>query len=299
MAKLRDQIWVEKYRPDTFDDLVLDKRYKDIFLKYKTKKNLVPSFIFHSNKPGTGKTSTARILANEYGCDFLEINSSEERGIDTIREKLTLYVRSMALSDFKKCVFLDEADGLTSQAQDSLRNLMETYSENCFFVLSCNNLHKVIEPLRSRCTVINFQNPSEEKIFERLEHIVEKEKLNLNEDQIADLIQTHYPDIRSMVAKLQNIKLSTDLDSPVTYYEELLQAIEIKNAVQIYKMVYGGTVDLEAFNKWLFKKIFEESDEIGLDKCRSRSLLLADNEKAFNMGLNKEIIFISNMLKYE
>lgn len=299
MEELNNLIWNEKYRPNTFDELILKPSYKEVFKKYKKNKDLVPSFIFHSNKPGTGKTSTARVLKNEYDCDFLEINSSEERGIDTIREKISLFVRSVAFNDFKKCVFLDEADGLTPQAQDSLRNLMETYSSNCFFILSCNNLHKVIEPLRSRCTVIKFETPDEDEIFNKLVYIVQEEKLNLSDDKVADIIQNFYPDIRSMVSHLQHIKFAVDLKTPTKNFEELLQAIENKNSKLIYKFAYEGSIDLEAFNKWLFKYLFDNCDEIGLDVCKRRSLLLADNERAFNMGINKEIIFVSNMLQYE
>lgn len=293
-----DLIWYEKYRPKSFDDLVLDQNYKDMFQKYKSQPKLVPSFIFHSNKPGTGKTSTARVLKEEYGCDFMEINSSEERGIDVIRDRINIFVRSMALRNFKKCIFLDEADGLTPQAQDSLRNLMETYSDNCFFILSCNNLNKIIEPIRSRCDIISFEKPNEDDVWNRLIYIIQDEKMEISDDQLSDILNNFYPDIRAMVSRLQKIKFSANVPTPTCLFEELLQAIENKNVSEIYRLSYSGDIDLEKFNKWLFNELFKNCDEIGFDECKRRALFLADNEKAFNMGINKEIIFVSNMLLY-
>ena len=135
LTPVQNAIYTEKYRPSSFDELIGD--HKDIIQKYLDKPMEMPSFIFYSNSPGTGKTSMAKVIVKALKCDSEVINSSDERGIDVIREKVSLFARSMSSNDkTKKCVFMDEADGMLKAAQDSLRNLMETYASNCFFIFS-------------------------------------------------------------------------------------------------------------------------------------------------------------------
>ena len=155
MTPLHRQIWTEAYRPQVFNDVIIDK--KSLIENYLKEPNTIPSFLFSSAKPGTGKTTTAKIIAKTLKCDILSLNSSDERGIDTVRDKIKAFAESMSsLEGMKRCVFMDEADRSTSTAQDALKNIIETYSDNCFFIFTCNDISKITEPIRSRCVLINF-----------------------------------------------------------------------------------------------------------------------------------------------
>ena len=297
MKHLNELIWAEKYRPNKFEDLILED--KSGLLRALDNPKSINSFIFYSSSPGTGKTSTARIIIQYLNCDYLMINSSDERGIDTIRDKIKTF--SMALSSneqAKRCIFLDEADGLTKQAQDSMRNLMETYSENCFFILSCNDIAKIIEPIRSRCTLINFERPNKADIRARLEEIVVNEKLKVDEKTLDNLLETCYADIRKMIVKLQQFSLDgKEIVSSEQENNEFLNLLKTKNIKQIYEKVYSGSFDFMSFNKWMFHRVFTHFDKLGLDKASFIAGKLADTEKYWNQGCNQEIIFIANMLE--
>ncbi len=294
MTELTDQIWSEKFRPARLEDLILEG--KDKLKKFLDSPQSLPSFIFYSSRPGTGKTSCAKIIINMLDCDHLTINSSDERGIDTIRDKVNRFAMGLSSNSSKRCVFLDEADGLTSQAQNSLRNLMETYSKGCFFIFSCNDINKIIQPIRSRCTEINFENPPEREVVEFLQSICKKEDVDLS--YIEGLVGYYYPDIRSMVKVLQECKLAGK--SPVTLREDFelfLDALKQHNVDYIIQSIYSTNFNIIAWNKWYFKQVFQNSEQLGLEKCVAISELLADTEKNWNQGANLEIIFLANMFK--
>lgn len=292
MTSLKESIFIEKYRPQTFDNLILED--KSTILKYMDNPKSIPSFIFYSNKPGTGKTSTARIIINLLQCDALFINSSDDRGIDTIREQVKIFARSLSTNDnIKRCVFLDEADGLTRQAQDSLRNLMEEYSDNCFFIFTANDYGKIIEPLRSRCIAVNFERPNKVDIEERLNYICNEEKISADTEALVDF---YYPDIRKMVNILQECKVSgKDWARKDEEFSEFLKIIQSKDVKAIYNKVYAGDFDLVGFNKWFFREIFNLN--LSLDKTSKIASLLADTEKNWNLNCNLEVIFLANILE--
>ena len=296
MNNLQELIWVERYRPQDFDSLILQN--KNVILKYLSQPKSLPSFIFYSGSPGTGKTSTAKLIIKELKCDSLRINSSDERGIDTIREKIKSFAQSVSLSEGKRCIFLDEADGLTKQAQDSLRNLMETYSTNSFFILSCNDISKIIEPIRSRCTVVNFEKPDRGDISNKLLEICSKEHVNVSDIEIEQLNNLYYPDIRSMIKTLQNAhiegKLSLDTTSD---YKLFLNRVESHDKKFVYDMVYSGTFDIMGFNRWFFKHLWESQDQYSYETLGKMSLLLADTEKSWNLSANLEVVFLANLIQ--
>ena len=297
MSELTDAILTEKYRPASLDDLILEG--KDKLRKFLDSPKSLPSFIFYSSKPGTGKTSCAKAIINQLGCDYRIINSSDERGIDTIREQVVRFAMGLSSNGVKRCMFLDEADGLTSQAQNSLRNLMETYASNCFFIFSCNDVNKIIQPIRSRCQEINFENPNKEEILWKLTSICKKEDIVEPYDGfIGELVDNWYPDIRSMIKTLQEIKQTGQ--NPMTVkedFEMFLEAIEQQNKDYVIQATYSSKFDIMAWNKWYFRKVFNDSDKIGLEKCVAISELLADTEKNWQQGANLEIIFLANIFK--
>jgi len=292
MEKLQNLIWVERFRPKNFDELILEEKSK--ILKYLENPVVIPSFIFFSNQPGTGKTSAAYLIANYLKSDLFKINSSMDRGIDKIREDVSLFAQSLSSNEnSKRCVFMDEADGMTRQAQDSLRNLMEEYSDNCFFIFTANDLSKIIEPIRSRCQLIDFSKPSEVDIFLRLEEICKVEDIKLD---INGLVQHYYPDIRSMVKSLQECKISgVAWKKPVDDFEMFFDLMKKKDIEGIYTKVYSGNFDILQFNKLLFHKIFREYKKY--PSVGEIALRLADTERSWNLNINLEIVFISNILQ--
>lgn len=287
-------IFYEKYRPQNFEDLILENKSK--LLKYLDNPKSIPSFIFYSSKPGTGKTSTARLISKYLECDLLTINASDERGIDTIREKVNTFARSLSSNtDIKRCILLDEADGLTRPSQDSMRNLMEEYSENCFLILTANDISKIIEPLQSRCQVISFEHPNKGDIIARLEYIAVEEGLDIDSEY---LIELYYPDMRKMINHLQNIKVTgVVLDNKGHQFEEFLDFIQKKNIPAIYEKVYSGDFDFVAFNNWYFHKLFQTYNIANQGYIRDIALRLADNERFWSFQCNKEIIFLSNIME--
>lgn len=300
MNKITDLVWVEKYRPKTFNDLIMDETDKNSLLNYLKNPKSMPSFIFSSAKPGTGKTSTAKVIINTLKCDYKIINSSDERGIDTIRDNVNLFSRAMSMDGNKRCIFFDEADGLTKQAQDSLRNLMETYSENCFFIFSCNDISKIIEPIRSRCITISFDKPDIEMIYCHLMDICANEEIqDASAEDVRKLVEYCYPDIRSMIKVLQNCKVNNtpimmNLDEE---FKEFLTFLQTGDLTNIYQKVYSGEFKVLEFNKWMFQYLRQNWQKYGLQKTAKLANLLADNEKWWNQNVSVEVVFVANMIE--
>lgn len=301
MDELRDNlIWIEKYRPKNFEDLILEN--KSLILNFLKNPQIVPSFIFYSNKPGTGKTSTAKIIINYLKCDSIIINSSDERGIDTIRDKIKLFASALSsISKVKRCIFLDEADSMTRTASDSLRNIIETYSDNVFFIFSCNDLGKIIEPIRSRCTLVNFERPNKADIIARLLYISEKEELKW-ECNVENFVDFYYPDVRSMIVKMNEAKIDNkSISLQDNNFMEFLNLIVKKDIPKVYERVYSGDFPILNFNKWMMKYLFDKYDNFikkyGQIKLTKIVMCLADNEKYWNMGANTEVLFMSNILQ--
>lgn len=293
---MKNKILTEKYRPEKFEDLIMEN--KSTVINSLKNKESIPSFIFHSESPGTGKTTCAKVIIKYLDCDFLMINSSMDRGIDLIREQVSLFSRTLGMNDVKKCVFLDEADGILRASQDSMKNLLETYSHNVFFIMSCNHVEKLIEPIRSRCVSINFDKPPKETILERLQYVSQNEELDLKESELKILLDNCYPDIRSMIIKLQLYKVDkTPVTTKESEFTEFFEYVKLKDVPQLYEIVYSGTFDIRSFNKWLWHYIFINYNKIGLEKAAKIALLLADTEKAWNLDATKEIIFLSNIIE--
>ena len=298
-TELIQQVWTEKFRPSTFDDLIFDK--KQFLLTYLERPSEMPSFIFHSS-PGTGKTTCAKLIAQQLKSDLLLINASDERGVDTIREKVKDFVMSMSLNEsVKKCVFMDESDGMTKIAFECLRNLMETYSDNAFFIFSANDVNKIPAAIQSRCVMIDFSNPCKTAIFARLQEICEQENLKdllMSEGLLERYVDSLYPDIRKMIVNLYRYSLEGgDLLTDEKEFEDFLILMKNKQVSKLYEIVSSGTFSVMEFNKWLFKRLFNNFENIGLVKASKIAYLLADTEKSWNMNVTLDIVFMSNLLK--
>ncbi|NOZ77006.1 MAG: replication factor C small subunit [Euryarchaeota archaeon] len=202
-----ESIWVEKYRPEKVGEIVGQKDVVERLKGYIQARNL-PNMLF-AGPPGTGKTTSAVVVAKElFGSDwqsnFLELNASDERGIDIVRGKIKDFARTRSLGGEFKIVFLDEADALTKDAQHALRRTMEKYSGTCRFILSCNYSSKIIEPIQSRCALFRFRPLAEDEIADRLGYIAEKEGVRLSRDGLQAILDISEGDLRKAINILQS-----------------------------------------------------------------------------------------------
>ena len=203
--------WVEKYRPKVLDDVVGHKEIVERLKSYVKMKDM-PNLLF-SGRPGVGKTTVSLAMAHELysdniGRNFLELNASDDRGIDTVRGKIKDFARTLPLGEVPfKIIFLDEADALTSDAQQALRRTMENYAGNTRFILSCNYSSKIIEPIQSRCAIFRFRQLSSDEIISKLKEIAISESLNVAEDAYAAIVYTSEGDMRKAINILQGASL--------------------------------------------------------------------------------------------
>ena len=213
-SKKAHTLWVEKYRSSNLDSYVGNENIKKTIQQYLDQ-NDIQNFIFYG-PAGTGKTTLAKLIVNNLDCDYLYINASDERGIETIRDKVQGFA-SVASFKSLKVIILDEADFLTIQAQASLRNIIETYSRTTRFILTCNFVERIIDPLQSRCQVLKIIPPSKQEIAKHVAGILEQEEVSYTMDDIKILVSQFYPDVRKMLntAQLSNQEGELNIDKSI------------------------------------------------------------------------------------
>ena len=297
MNKVIDKVFTEKYRPRKVSDMVGD--FKEKILLYLQNPNSIPNFLFYSKAPGCGKTTLARAIISELKCDALILNSSDDRKIETVREKVKEFAMTKSSSESKRrCIFMDEFDGMLKASQEALRNIMETYSTNVFFILTANNLNKIIEPIQSRCVAIPFAYPNKEEIVKFLEKICLNEKMDYTIEGIEKLVEINYPSIRNCVIGLQDLftekkNVTVDTVRPVNeIYGEMWRLLKEKNWMEIKKVVLESTIDPRDLNSYFWEKSLEE------EPCNIKILqLTCRNEKDIAVGSDPKVIFVSSLLE--
>ena len=215
-----DFLWVEEYRPKTIEDCILPDSLKTLFTSF-IKKGELSNMLF-SGTPGIGKTTVAKALCEELNCDWIMINGSEEGGIDVLRNKIKNFASTVSLSGGKKVVILDEADYLNPQStQPALRGFIEEFHKNCRFILTCNFKNRIIEPLHSRFSNIEFKvNPKDKpklasRLFERAIFILKEKNISYEDKVLVELITKHFPDFRKLINELQRYSVSGSIDAGI------------------------------------------------------------------------------------
>ena len=213
-------LWVEKYRPKNVNDTILPETLKNTFQQFVDQDN-VPNLLL-TGRAGVGKTTIAKAMLEQIGADYLTINGSMNGNIDTLRTEISSFASSVSFSGGRKYVILDEADYLNpNSTQPALRNFMEEFSKNCGFILTCNFKNRIIEPLHSRCSVVEFKIANEDKqeiagqFFKRVSNILEEENVEYDRKTVAEVVKTYFPDWRRVLNELQRYSSTGRIDSGV------------------------------------------------------------------------------------
>ena len=291
------ELWVEKYRPTTLEEYVGNEIIKDKIADY-LKQGSIQNLLFHG-VAGTGKTTLAKLIAKNLNCDLLYINASDERGIDTIRDKIIPFASSMSFNDVK-IVILDEADYITPQAQATLRNTIEACSTTTRFIFTCNYLERIISPLQSRCQTFEITPPSKDEEFKKLEFILDEEGM-LDYVIPIEIINTYYPDIRKIINTTQgsivdgqvkiddNSLKNTQLGGLVV--DALIRKAKLSEIRQI--LADSGSREFDD----LFKYIYDKSSALFGDKEGEAILIIAKYQYEYTFVLEKEICIAAMLNK--
>ena len=260
-------LWVEKYRPKTIEDCILPETIKTT-LRDVVSQNKIPNMMF-TGTSGIGKTTAARAICNETQADYLIINGSDEgRMIDTLRIKLTQFCSTISLSGSRKVVIIDEADYMNADSvQPAMRNFTERFADNCSFIFTCNYKNRIIEPIHSRCAVIDFSLKNGEKqmiaarFMKRVESILAAESIDYDKEVIAKLVLKHFPDFRRVLNELQRYSTSGEINSGVLAnikemnLKELIDSLREKNFSKMRQWVVAN-VDNDPAT--VYRKIYDE-----------------------------------------
>ena len=291
------ELWVEKYRPTTLEEYVGNETIKNKIADY-LKQGSIQNLLFHG-VAGTGKTTLAKLITKNLNCDLLYINASDERGIDTIREKIIPFASSMSFNDVK-IVILDEADYITPQAQATLRNTIESCSKTTRFILTCNYLERIISPLQSRCQTFEITPPSKTEVSNKCQDILTQEKVLFYDNSINDVINTHYPDIRKIINTLQGSVVDGEINIDDTSLKNtqlgglIVDALIRKAKLSEIRQIIADSGSREFDD--LFKYIYDKSSTLFGDKEGEAILIIAKYQYEYTFVLEKEIC-IAAMLK--
>jgi len=283
-------LWVEEFRSTSLQDFVGNSSIKES-IQYFIDQNDIQNLLFYGPS-GTGKTTLAKLIINNINCDHLYINASDERGIDTIREKVVSFASAASFSPLK-VVILDEADFLTLTAQASLRNVIETFSRSTRFILTCNFIERVINPIQSRCQTFKILPPSKTQIASHLIQILENKNIEFNLNDLKILVNQFYPDLRKMLntaqafSKTGTLILDTTAIASSSYMFGVLKELKSKpNLNKIRQIIQNSNVsDFEEFYRFLY----ENASEYAPSKEGTIYILLNKYAYEANFKIDKEI----------
>jgi len=286
-------LWVERYRPVSLENYIGNEHLKTKVSKYISTGD-IPHLLLHG-KAGTGKTTLAKLLVSNVDCDQMYVNASDENNVETVRNKIKMFASSVGFKDLK-VIILDECDFLTPNAQAALRNLMETFSKHCRFILTCNYVERIIDPIQSRCQSFQIIPPSKKEVAIHTSQILNTESVSFENEQIVTMVNSSYPDIRRIINAVQrNIvdnRLIVDTESLVQNdYKlqvlEILQTQDKKNAFKNLRQLLADSQIRDYAD--LFRLLYDEIESYGKGHIAEVILTIAKYELSDAQVVDKEI----------
>jgi len=296
-----NSLWVEKYRPIKLDDYVGNEHLKEKVSGYIESEDVPHLLLF--GRAGTGKTTLAKLIVKSIECDYMVINASDENNVDTVRNKVKNFASSQGFKKYK-IIILDEFDYMTPNAQAILRNLMETFSKHCRFILTCNYVEKIIDPIQSRCQTFQIVPPSKKEVAVQLDKILKSEDVNYDVKDLVPIIDSSYPDIRKVINTCQLnsvkgvLKLSKNdlLDSDFkTKIVDILKASD--DSRNKYMKIRQTVADskVQDFTE-MYSLLYDKVDEYASGKVSGVILVLAEGQHRDALAVDKEIPFMATIL---
>ena len=301
MERLEHSLWVERYRPTKLENYIGNEHLKskvDVYLKSGDMPHLL---LF--GRAGTGKTTLAKMLVNSIECDYLYINASDENSVDTVRNKVRNFASTIGFKDMK-IIILDECDYITPNAQAALRNLMETFSKHCRFVLTCNFVERIIDPIQSRCQSFQIVPPSKKEVAVHLHNILQEEEVACKMDDVVSLVNAGYPDIRRVInsAQRQVVDGMLVIDEQALvesdYKLTLIEILKNDNKKDAFKKIRKLLADSKVtdFSDG-FRLLYDTLDDWASGHTAESILTLAEGQRDDIVVVDKEINFMATMVK--
>ena len=293
MNEIKHSLWVEKYRPTTMDTYIGNEHLKSKVEVYLESGDLPHLLLF--GKAGTGKTTLAKLLVNNIDCDYLYINASDENSVEVVRDKVKNFASTLGFQELK-IIILDECDYITPNAQAALRNLMETFSKHCRFILTCNYVERIIDPIQSRCQSFQIIPPDRKQIAQHLSNILDNENVKYELDNIVTIVNGGYPDIRRVINSSQRQVVKGELkidESTILQNDYKLQVLEVlktqdkKNSFKNIRQVLADS-KITDFSD-LFRLLFDTVEDWGRGYIAECILILSQYQQSDAIVVDKEI----------
>ena len=293
MSEIKNTLWVEKYRPQSLDSYIGNEHLRSKVKVYIESGDL-PHLLLYG-RAGTGKTTLAKLLVNNIECDCLYINASDENSVDVVREKVKNFASTLGFKEMK-VIILDECDYITPNAQAALRNLMETFSKNCRFILTCNYVERIIDPIQSRCQSFQIVPPDRKQVAVHLSNILTQEGVETNVDDIVTIVNGGFPDLRRVINAAQRQVVNGELiiDEGMSiqndYKNQVLDILKTQDKKNAFKNIRQLLADSKVTDfSDLFRLMFDTVDDWGRGHIAECILILAQYQQSDAVVVDKEI----------
>ena len=293
MSEIKNSLWVEKYRPTSLDSYIGNEHLRSKVDVYIKSGDLPHLLLF--GRAGTGKTTLAKLLVNNIDCDYLYINASDENSVEVVREKVKNFASTLGFKEMK-VIILDECDYITPNAQAALRNLMETFSKNCRFILTCNYVERIIDPIQSRCQSFQIIPPDRKQVAIHLDGILKQEGVVSDTNDIVTIVNGGYPDIRRVINASQRqvvdgkLVIDEGMSIQNDYKNQVLEILKTQDKKNSFKNIRQTLADSKVTDfSDLFRLLFDTVDDWGRGHVAECILVLAQYQQSDAVVVDKEI----------